>query len=126
MQQNKSGYITTTASDHLTQFLVIFSKETPILPTHNIMKRSFKDLNPTKLKTELIKTKWKNKLQMEENNPHFYLRFFLKIIKELLNRQCPIKKVSQKLSCKQKPWVTACLANSNNKENNIYKQFCKS
>ena len=90
------------------------------------MKRSFKDLNPTKLKSELIKTKWKNKLQMEENNPHFYLRFFLKMIKELLNRQCPIKKVSQKLSCKQKPWVTACLANSNNKENNIYKQFCKS
>ena len=98
------GNIATTISDHLTQFLAIPSKETPILFNHNIMKSSFKDFDPTKLKNELTKINWKNKLQIEKNNPHLSLRFFLKTIEELLlNRQCPIKKVSQKISYKQKP-----------------------
>ena len=51
----KVGNIATTISDHLTQFLAIPSKETPILFNHNIMKSSFKDFDPTKLKNELTK-----------------------------------------------------------------------
>ena len=120
----KTGNIVTTISDHL--FLAIPIKETPILPTHNIMKPSFKDFDPTKFKNDLTRINWKNKLQIEKNNPHLSLRFFLKTIEELLNRQCRIKKVSQKISHKQKPWITAGLANSINKKNNIYKQFRKS
>ena len=89
----KVGNIATTISDHLTQFLAIPSKETPILFNHNIMKSSFKDFDPTKLKNELTKINWKNKLQIEKNNPHLSLRFFLKTIEELLlNRQCPYQK----------------------------------
>ena len=90
-KKNKVGNITTTISDHLTHFLAIPSKETPILSNHNIMKPSFKDFDPTKLKNEFTKINWKNKLQTEKNNPQL-----------LLNRQCPIKKVSQKISYKQK------------------------
>ena len=46
----KAGNIATTISDHLTQFLAIPIKETPILSTHNIMKPFFKDFDLTKLK----------------------------------------------------------------------------
>ena len=90
------------------------------------MKPTFKDFDPTKFKNELTKINWKNKLQIRKNNPHLSERLFLKTIEELLNRQCPIKKVSQKISYNQKPWIKAGLANSINKINNIYKQFCKS
>ena len=55
----KARNIATTG--HLTQFLAIASEETPILSTHNIMKPSFKEFDPTKLKNELTKINWKNK-----------------------------------------------------------------
>ena len=108
--------IATTISDHLTQFLAIPSKEISILANHNIMKPSLTDFDPSKFKNDLTKINWKNKLQIKKNNPHLSLRLFLKTIEELLNRQCPIKKVSQKMSYKQKPWITADLANSVNKK----------
>ena len=84
--KNKSGkycYHHTCSSHH---FIAIPSKETPILSTHNIMKPSFKDFDSTKFKNELIKANWKNKLQIEKNNPSLSLRFFLKTIEVLLNR----------------------------------------
>ena len=58
----KAGNIATTRSNHLIQFLAI-PKETSILSTHNIMKPSFKDFDPTKLKNELSKINWQNKIQ---------------------------------------------------------------
>ena len=65
-----------------------------------------------------------NSLQILKISPHLLaLKKILKTIEELFNRHCPIKKVSQKAFYKQKPWVTAGLANSVNREDNIYKQF---
>ena len=73
------GNIATTVSDYLTQLLAIPSKETcPILSTHNILKPSFKDFDATKLKNEINKTNWKNKLQITKNNPYLHLRLFFK------------------------------------------------
>ena len=84
------------------------------------MKPSYRDFDPTKFKNELTKINCKNKLQIEKKNPHLSLRLFLKTIEELFNRQIPIKKVSQKISYKQKPWITAGLTNSINKYIYIY------
>ena len=95
MQKNKGGNIATTISDHLTQFLAVHSREISIPYNHNIMTSSFKVFDPTKFKNELTKTNWKNKLQLEKNNSQLSLRFFLKTIAELLNRQRTIKKVSE-------------------------------
>ena len=89
------------------------------------MKPSFKDFDPRKFKNAITKINWRNKLQIEKNNSHLSLRFFLKTIEELLNRKCLIEKVSQKISYEQKPWITG-LVNSINKNNNINEQFCKS
>ena len=76
----KAGNIATTISDHLTQFLAIPSKETPIVSTHDIMKPSFKDFDPRKFKNAITKINIRNKLQIERNNSHLSLRFFLKTI----------------------------------------------
>ena len=84
------------------------------------MKPSFRDFDPTKFKNELTKINCKNKLQIEKKNPHLSLRRFLKTIEELFNGQCPIKKVSQKISYKQKPWITVGLTNSINKYIYVY------
>ena len=94
----KAGNIATTISDHLTQFLAILSKETTIVSTDNIMKPSFKDFHATKFKNELNKINRQNKLQIGKNNPHLFLRFFLKTIEI---RKCPINKVSKKRFYKQ-------------------------
>ena len=75
------GNVATTISDHLTQVLAIPSEETPILYNHNIVKPSFKDF-----KNELTKINWKNKFQIEKNNPHLYLRFFLALSKKYPKR----------------------------------------
>ena len=98
----KAGNIATIISDHLTQLLVIPIKETPILSTHNIIKPSFEDFNPTEFKNELTKINWKNKLQIEKNNPHLSLRSFLKLLRSSLIDNALSKKYPKR-SYKQKP-----------------------
>ena len=74
----KAGNIATTRSNHPTQFLAI-PKETPILSTHNTTKPSFKDFDLTKLKNELSKINWKNKIQKIEKIIKKITHFIFKI-----------------------------------------------
>ena len=114
-----SGNITTSISDHLTQFLLVPDQLKDIWSLKLEEIRSFHNFDPKTFEKDLQKIDWNNILQLPSENPN---PFFSKV-ETLLDKHCPLKK-PRKIKQKWKSWIMPALSNSIRMKNKRYKQFC--
>ena len=104
-----SWNITTSISDHVTQFLLISNQNTSsknlILNTDE--KRSFRNINSIAFEEDLKRMNWNEALTLSEENPSSSFKAFLNIVDRLIDNCCP-KQSIPKTNCqlKSKPWIT--------------------
>ena len=90
-----SGNITTSISDHLTQFLLI-SNQNPFSKIQTINadeKRSFRNFNSMGFKEELKRVNGNETLTLSEENPYSSFKAFLNIVDKLIDKHCPKKPI---------------------------------
>ena len=122
------GNITTSISDHLTQFVLISnqkpSSKNQMLDTDE--KRSFRNINSMAFEEDLKRINWNEALTLYEENLNLPFKIFLDIAGRLIDKHCPKKHIPKtKRQTKSKPWITPALSNSVKIKNRVYKQFCK-
>ena len=86
-----SGNITTSISDHLTQFLLIsnqssFSKNQML---HTDEKRSFRNINSNVFEEDLKMVNWNEAPTLSEENPKSSFKACLNIVYRLIDKHCP-------------------------------------
>ena len=123
-----SGNITTSISDHLTQFLLIsnqnLSSKNQMLNTDE--KRSLRNINSIAFEEELKRIDWNEALTLSEENLNLSFKTFLDIVDRLIDKHCPKKRILKtRRQIKSKPWINPALSNSIKIKNRVYKQFCK-
>ena len=125
-----SGNITTSISDHLTQFLLISnqnpSSKNQMLNTDE--KRRFRSINSMAFEEDLKSVNWNEALTLSEENPDLSFEGFVNrlIVDRLIDKHCPKKPIPKtKRQTKSKPWITPALSNSIKIKDRVYKQFKK-
>ena len=101
-----SGNITTSISDHLTQFLLI-SNQNPLSKNQMLNtdeKRSFRNINSMAFEEDLKRVNWNEALTLSEENPNSSFKAFLNIVDRLIDKHCPKKPIPKtKHQTKSKP-----------------------
>ena len=119
-----SGNITTSISDHFTQFLSI-SNQNPSSKNQMLNpndKRSFRNINSMAFEEDLKRINWNEALTLSEENPNLSFRTFLDIVERLIDKHCPKKRIPKtKRQTKSKPWIAPALSNSIKIKNRVYK-----
>ena len=110
-----SENITTSISDHLTQFFLISnqnpSSKNQMLNTNG--KISFRNINSIAFEEDLKKINWNEALMLTEENPDLSFKTYLDIVDRLIDKHCPKKGIPKtKRQVKSKPWITPALSNS--------------
>ena len=98
-----SGNITTSISDHLTQFLLI-SNQNPLSKNQMLNtdeKRSFRNINSMAFEEDLKRVNWNEALTLSEENPNSLFKAFLNIVNRLIDKHCT-KKPIPKTKCQTK------------------------
>ena len=110
-----SGNITTSISDHLTQFLLI-SNQNPLSKNQMLNtdeKRSFRNINSMAFEEDLKRVNWNEALTLSEENPNSLFKTFLNIVNRLIDKHCPKKPIPKtKFQTKSKAWIIPALSSS--------------
>ena len=86
-----SENITTSTSDHLTQFLLISNQNSS---SKNQMlnkkdKGSFRNINSMAFEEDLKRINWHEALTLSEKNPNLSFKTFFDIVDRLIDKHCP-------------------------------------
>ena len=118
---SSGGNITTSISDHFSQFSALNFQPTK-MKNQDRWGRSYRNFDNDAFDKELFKIDWD--LLFLDKNCNEKIKIFLKSVNCLLDKMAPFKKLSQKeIKLKQKPWLTSGLLKSMRTRDNIYKKF---
>ena len=118
------GNLTTSISDHFSQFsfIDVFGK-IKIKKPHKY-GRSYKNFNNDEFQNELRNIDWDTLLNGKNSNDS--LEIFYKTIEKLLDEMAPVKKLSKKeANLKMRPWITINILKDMNERDSILKQCSK-
>ena len=107
---SSGGNITTTISDHFSQFSVLNIQPAKI-KNQDRYGRSYKNFDHDVFDKELLKIDWD--ILFRDKNCDEKITTFLKNINCLLDKMAPLKKLSKReMELKQKPWLTSGILKS--------------
>ncbi len=120
---SNGGNITSSISDHFSQFtqLNIFEKQ----HENNTVKygRNWRIFNKNEFKDELISSNWDD-VSSPHINTNTSVTNFYKKNEKLLDEMAPVKKLSKKeIGLKQRPWITPVILTSMYERDMLYKDF---
>ena len=96
-----SGNIISTISDHYAQFLLMKNMKIKQKETTDMCSHDFKILNKPQFESELCNIDWKSVLEINKKDVNFSFSKFFETFNNLLHKQAPIKKLSNKDKKKQ-------------------------
>ena len=115
------GNITTTISDHFSQFAALNLKPKNIA-SQDRRGRSYRNFNHDEFDKELLNINWE--LLFRNKNCDEKILIFLDKINRLLDEMAPIRKLTKKeMDLKQNPWLTTGILKSIKARYYIYKKF---
>ena len=121
--------ITTSISDHLTQYLIIRDQTTNFEANREKEFQNIRKFNKDSFLADLCKINWdtiyKN-INKYKNDSDLFFELFLRKINFLYNKHSP--PVTSKRKIKRnpsKPWLTSGIIKSITVKNKLYKQFCQ-
>ena len=115
------GNITTTISDHFSQFAVLNLKPKNIT-NQDRRGRSYRNFNHDEFDKELLNIDWE--LLFRNKNCDDKILIFLNKINRLLDEMAPIRKLTKKeMDLKQNPWLTSGILKSIKTRDDIHKKF---
>ena len=118
---SSGGNITTTISDHFSQFTSLNIQPTK-MKNQDRWGRSYRNFDDNEFDKALIEIDWKS--LFHDKNCDEKVEIFLKHITCLLDKMAPFKKLSKKeIELKQKPWLTSGILKSMKTRDNLYKKF---
>ena len=117
-------WITDEISDHLPIFSYVDCGKDKLPEVKNVkFSRNINEESLEALNTDLIKQDWFEVHNTEDTNLAY--NKFMDVIKSLLDKHCPMKRVKEKRNNKIKPWITKGLKKSCNRKNKLYLNFIK-
>ena len=122
-----SGNLTTSISDHMTQFLTIPKKTKERHKTFSkVTKRCYKHFNSDLFKQDIENIDWSSHIK-DDDDVNNSIAFFLKTFEKILDVHAPYKLLTRnELKLKTKPWITKGILKSISIKNNLYKRYIKS
>ena len=115
------GNITTTISDHFSQFAALNLKPKNIA-SQDRRGRSYRNFNHDEFDKELLNINWE--LLFRNKNCDEKILIFLDKINRLLDEMAPIRKLTKKeMDLKQNPWLTTGILKSIKARDDIHKKF---
>ena len=120
-----SGNLTTTISDHLPQFSIIFNMVDNISDNKsNIYERDSSKFDRENFILDYFSVDWEDLLKTDELNADNSTRVYLDKINILLDIYAPLKRFNKyKMKFKSKPWITLSLQKSISVRNKLLKNF---
>ena len=116
------GKITTSISDHLTQFIFTKNQNYSENEKQEIEINSFRNYDKDLFTSELARINWKEYLKLEENDVNKSFELFLNKINYLFNKHCPETKITVKEKCYNRPWLTPGILKSIKVRDKLNKQ----
>lgn len=121
-----SGNITTSISDHLTQFLILENVADNAQSKQVKLQRDFKKFDEKKFKDDFEKIDLNESYDLDATNIDSGLSILLKNIDILLDAHAPYKQITEKkVSLSLKPWVTRGIQKSISRRNKLHKKMLK-
>ena len=118
-----SANIISTISDHYAQFLLMKIMKIKQRETTDIYRHDFTNINEVQFKSELCNIDCKSALEISKKDVDFSFSKFFETFNNLLQKQAPIKKLSNKdKKTMKKPWITKGIQKSIEKRNRIYRK----
>lgn len=118
-----SGILISDISDHLPVFTVFDSDCKPHQEPLSKFKRSRSEESLNVFKNDLFVQNWDG--VYDKSNVHDAYDEFMRIFKQLYDKNCPLKKICTISNKKGHPWITKGLKNAIKKKNLLYKEFFK-
>ena len=120
--ESKGGNLTTSISDHFSQFCVldIFNKGKTIPFPRK--QRNFKNFSYVEFGEELSLFDWPTLLSGKNSDEAF--KFFYDSMEGLLDEMAPYKTLNQKeQNLQQRPWITSDILNEMNIRDELHKKY---
>ena len=117
-----SGNITTSISDHLTQFIFTKNQNYSENEKQETEINSFRNYDKDLFTSELARNNWKEYLKLEENGVNKSFELFLNKINYLFNKHCPKTKITVKEKCYNRLWLTPGILKSIEVRDKLNKQ----
>ena len=121
-----SGNLMSAISDHFPQFLILPKEITQLPKKHNHFKRNTRNFDKVSLIADVINTDWPSVCAIDKNDPNYSFDMFDATIIKIIDKYCPLKKVTKKEYKQQfKPWITIGICNSIKRRDKMLEKFIK-
>ena len=122
--QSTGGNITSTISDHFTQFCALNMENKKENPSRHKIGRSYKNFNHDEFKNELRNIRWPDLFY--EKSCEEQISIFLAQTNRLLDEMAPVRKLTKKeINLRQTPWLTNGILKSMKSRDKLHSKFLK-
>ena len=118
--QGKSGNLTVSISDHLTQFLLIPLETGECIPEKDFYKRDTKNFDRENFFLDLLSIDWNEVLKLELQDPNISFCEYYTTINALIDKYMPLRKMTRKeVKLLFKPWIKRDILNAMKERDDI-------
>ena len=126
-KSSMSGNISSSISDHLTQFFMLPEFISDSSPTkYNIISYDWDKFINQSFLEDFENINWNEVLESNQDNINITFENYLNTMNALINSHAPLKKLNKKQrKFQQKPWITKGIQDAIKRKNRLFKRNVK-
>ena len=126
-KSSMSGNISSSISDHLTQFFMLPEFISDSSPTkYNIISYDWDKFNNQSFLEDFENINWNEVLESNQDNINITFENYLNTMNALINSHAPLKELNKKQrKFQQKPWITKGIQDAIKRKNRLFKRNVK-
>ena len=120
------GNISSSISDHLTQFFMLPEFISDSSPTKYNISYDWDKFNNQSFLEDFENINWNEVLESNQDNINITFENYLNTMNTLINSHAPLKKLNKKQrKFQQKPWITKGIQDAIKRKNRLFKRNIK-